>query len=695
MAVLIASDLSKDMAGNPLLRGVSFKLERRDRLTIAGRNGAGKTTLLRMLAGETSVDGGELSFEKGCKVALHDQRPPRDRELSLRDYILGGCGDLIAVEHDLARLAQEMADGHAAAFDAYSRAEARLEHAGGWTWRDRATAMVRGLGFTEEDLDRQLKTFSGGELTRASLARALAGDPDLLLLDEPTNHLDIESLEWLEKTLVSLDAAIVLVAHDRWFLEAVGTAVLELEAGRSRFFPGTWTQWRKEQAAREIALGRAIDKQQAEIVRLERFVERFRAKATKAKQAQSRVKRLDKIERIERDPRDREALKFDFKAPQRSGRVVFELTGGRIEVGAAGAPPRVLVEDAELWLERGEHVSLVGPNGAGKTTLIDTLAGLRPLTAGKLSTGHNVKLGHLSQHADELSRGVGGEGDRARTVIEACGMHTGLPPQKARALLGRFLFSGEEAEKPLEGLSGGERRRLSLAILVASGANVLILDEPTNHLDLESREALEDALLAFEGALLLVSHDRALLEAVGTRTVAVLDGTLRSYDGGWQEFLRVREEKRAAERGPRKAVKAVAPAAAKAPAKASAKAPALARPKPKPKAKPKRAEKAAPAGANCAGERLAAATAAALTAGANGNGGSSKATPLSKNARRRIRELEREIEQAEAALAQVEVELADPAAWATPQSTASSTARHAAAKRAVEEAFARWEVAVS
>ena len=412
--MLIASDLSKDMAGNPLLRGVSFKLERRERLTIAGRNGAGKTTLLRMLAGETSVDGGDLVFEKGCKVALHDQRPPRDRDLTLRDYILGGCADLIAVEQDLSRLAQAMADGDAAAFDAYSRAEARLEHAGGWTWRDRATSMVRGLGFDEDDLDRSLKTFSGGELTRASLARALAGDPDLLLLDEPTNHLDIESLEWLEKTLQSLDAAIVLVAHDRWFLEAVGTAVLELEAGRSRFFPGTWTAWRKELAAREIALGRAIDKQQAEIERLERFVERFRAKATKAKQAQSRVKRLDKIERIERDPRDREGLKFQFKAPERSGRVVFEMTGGRVEVGAD--PPRVLLDDAEIWLERGEHVSLVGPNGAGKTTLIDTLAGVRPLAAGKLSTGHNVKIGHLSQHADELGTGLGGDGSaRARS----------------------------------------------------------------------------------------------------------------------------------------------------------------------------------------------------------------------------------------------------------------------------------------
>ncbi|CAN5588906.1 ABC-F family ATP-binding cassette domain-containing protein [soil metagenome] len=662
MAVLIASDLSKDMVGNPLLRGVSFKVERRDRLTIAGRNGAGKTTLLRMLAGETSVDGGELSFEKGCKVTLHDQRPPRDRELTLRDYILSGCAELIAVEQELSRLAHKMADGDQKTYDAYARAEARLEHAGGWTWRERATSMVHGLGFVDADLDRQLKTFSGGELTRASLARALAGDPDLLLLDEPTNHLDIESLEWLEKTLVSLDAAIVLVAHDRWFLEAVGTAVLELEAGRSRFFPGTWSMWRKEQAARELALGRAIDKQQAEIARLERFVERFRAKATKARQAQSRVKQLDKIERIERDPRDRAGMKFDFKAPERSGRVVFELTGGRVEVGSH--PPRVLLDDAELWLERGEHVSLVGPNGAGKTTLIDTLAGVRPLAAGKLSTGHNVKLGHLSQHADELGRGPGA---RARTVLESCVVHTGLTPNKARALLGRFLFSGEEAEKPLDGISGGERRRLSLAILVASGANVLILDEPTNHLDIESREALEDALLAFEGTLLLVSHDRALLEAVGTRTVSVYDGALHSHLGGWQEYLRVREERRAAERAPKGRGKVVAPVAP-----------------PQAKAKP-----TAPV-PGCAGERLAAATAAALTG--NGNGG---AGGLSKNARRLIRDLEREIERAEEGLKAIETELAEPAAWSTPDRTAQSTERHAAAKRAVEEAFARWEAAAS
>ena len=627
MAVVIAAGLDKDMAGEPLLRGVSFKLERGDRMTLAGRNGAGKTTLLRMVAGQTGIDGGELVLEKGARVSLHDQRPPRERDLSLRDYVLGGCDELVAIEEELTRLEASMAQTpeDPKVFERYSRAQTRLEHAGGYGWRARALSAVRGLGFADHDLDRPLRTFSGGELTRGSLARALAGDPALLLLDEPTNHLDIGSLEWLEQHLLSLDAAVILVAHDRWFLEAVGTSVLEIEAGRSRFFPGSWHAWRKEQAAREIALGKAIEKQQAEIARMERFVERFRYKATKARQAQSRVKKLEKIERIERDPRDPRTLGFAFGKTERTGRVVLEVQGGRLAFG-----DRTLVEGADLWLERGEHVSLVGPNGAGKTTLIEAIAGRRELDGGKVRHGHNVQLGYLSQHAEELgSRG---------SVLEAAQRATGLTPNKARALLGRFLFSGEEAEKPMDGLSGGERRRLSLAVLVASGANVLILDEPTNHLDLDSREALEDALLGFEGALLLVSHDRALLDAVGTRTIALEDGALRSYDGGWAEYSRVREERKAA----------------------AAQAPEPKRPK---AAKQPRQ----PA--------------------ASGNG-------LSKNQKRQVERLEREIEQTEAALRAVEDELADPSAWASPGSSERSSARHAEAKRAVEEAYARWEAAL-
>ncbi len=631
MAVVIASDLGKDIAGEPLLRGISFKLERRDRMTLSGRNGAGKTTLLRMLAGEASVDFGELVLARDTKIALHDQRPPRERDLSLRAYVLSGARELVAIEQELAELETAMANGahDDATLGRYAEAQARLEHAGGYGWRDRALSALHGLGFRDsKDLERSLSTFSGGELTRASLGRALAGDPDLLLLDEPTNHLDIESLEWLETHLASLDAAIVLVAHDRWFLEAVGTSVLELEGGRAKFFKGHWHAWRREKAARELALGRAIERQEAEIERLERFVTRFRA-GTRARQAQSRAKKLAKMDRLQRGAADGAALEFSFKPPERSGRVVFEFENGEMTVG-----DRVLLDDVELWLERGEHVTLVGPNGAGKTTLIETLAGRReledprpgPIVTGKLRTGHNVKLGFLSQHAEELSAGS------ARTVLEATTHLTKLTPNQARGLLGRFLFSGEDAEKSLEVLSGGERRRLSLAILVQSGANVLILDEPTNHLDLESREALEQALDQFGGSLLLVSHDRALLDAVGKRTVAIEGGKLESYLGGWPEYVRAREERaRETAAKPDKQAKSA-----------------------KPRTK------------------------------------SASAAPPSDDAKEQ-RRLEREIEAAEASLKTLEEELSDPAAWSTPQRTAQATARHQQAKDAVDELYRRWE----
>src|SRR5919199_6773531 len=252
MAVVIASNLRKELAGNLLFEGVSFKVERRDRVALAGPNGAGKTTLLRMLTGETEVTGGELAFQKGTRVALHDQRPPIDRGLTLREYVLSGASDLIAAEEELRSLEHAMAGGahDDATLRRYAEAQARLEHAGGYGWRDRAAAVVRGLGFGDDDLDRSLTTFSGGELTRASLARALGGDPDLLLLDEPTNHLDVANLEWLERELTTMDVACVIVAHDRWFLEATTTAVLELEAGRATFFAGPWHAWRREKAER-------------------------------------------------------------------------------------------------------------------------------------------------------------------------------------------------------------------------------------------------------------------------------------------------------------------------------------------------------------------------------------------------------------------------------------------------------------
>ena len=420
----------------------------------------------------------------------------------------------------------------------YSEAQARLEHAGGWGWRDRAASVLRGLGFRDADLDRSLSTFSGGELTRASLARALAGDPDLLLLDEPTNHLDVESLEWLERELTTLDAAIVLVAHDRWFLESVrrpSSSSRAVAASTSRA-PGT--SGGVERAARAQAAAKAVARAGDDIERLERFVQRFRYKKSKARQAQAKLTQIGRLEQerkkaaneLENLTRRRRTLGFEFLKPARTGRVVLEADALELVAGE-----KELVHGGTLVLERSEHVALVGPNGSGKTTLLETLLGQRSPVAGTIRFGHGVQHAYFSQHDVEL--------DERGTVLECAMSMTGLARPQAQQLLGRFLFSGwGEHEKQVAVLSGGERRRLSLAVVVASGANLLVLDEPTNHLDLESREALEAALEAFPGSILLVSHDRALLDAVAERTVAIEGRALRSYDGGWADLVRARGE---------------------------------------------------------------------------------------------------------------------------------------------------------
>jgi ATP-binding cassette, subfamily F, member 3 len=558
VAVLIASNLRKELSGDPLFDGVSFKVDRRDRVALSGPNGAGKTTLLRALVGETSVQGGELAFQKGTRVALHDQRPPLERRLSLREYVLSGAADLLALEDELRRLEEAMAKGdHAAAtLRRYSEAQARLEHAGGYGWREHATAVLRGLGFADEHLDRPLETFSGGELTRASLARALSGDPDLLLLDEPTNHLDVESLEWLERELQSLDAGIMIVAHDRWFLEAVTNAVLELEAGRSTFFSGPWHAWRIEKAARLQGAAKTADRLGRDIERLERFVARFRHSTEKmARKAQVKLTQIDRLQKerakakgeIDLLSRKNRRLGFEFLKPARSGRTVLEANGVDVRIGE-----RQLIEGASFAIERGEHVALVGPNGSGKTTLLELILAHSETEDGPIRLGHGVIPAYFSQQEIEL--------DTRGSVLQCVQRATGLQRPDAQNLLGRFLFSGwAEHEKPAVALSGGERRRLALALVVASGANFLIVDEPTNHLDLESREALEAALEAFPGTVLLVSHDRALLDAVAERTLAIESGRLNSYDGGWAEYVRRRAELDAVKPEPEPAPKVTKP----------------------------------------------------------------------------------------------------------------------------------------
>ena len=564
MSVVTASNLRKDFGAAVLFEGVSFVVRRGDRVALAGPNGAGKTTLLRMIAGETAVDAGELVLAKSTRVALHDQRPPLERGLTLREYVVAGAADLVALEEELRRLEEAMAGGahDQATLSRYADAQARLEHAGGYGWRDRATAVVRGLGFADADLDRRLDTFSGGELTRASLARSLGGDPDLLLLDEPTNHLDVASLEWLERELSSLDAAVMLVAHDRWFLEAVTNATLELSAGRATYFAGPWHVWRREKAERAAHAQKTADRLAEDIARLDRFVQRFRYKKTKAKQAQAKLTQIGRLSKERSEATDEVALLtrrtkglgFDFLRPPRTGRTVVEAS--ELDVSAGD---KELLRGASFAVERGEHVALVGPNGSGKTTLLETLLGRREPGPG--SCGSATASFRRTSPSTRWSSTTGCPSwswprrPRGSTAPRrsACSAASSSPGWTVH-------------EQEVGSLSGGERRRLALALLVASGANFLVLDEPTNHLDLESREALEAALDAFPGSMLLVSHDRALIDAVAERTLAIEDGTLHAYDGGWADLVERRAERErlrrtdaGAETPPRRAPKPAAP----------------------------------------------------------------------------------------------------------------------------------------
>ena len=631
------TQISKSFGARTVLDGVTFRLDPGQRLAVVGRNGEGKTTLLRILAGQLTPDAGRVTNPAGTRVMLHDQRPPSDTGITLGEYVAQGMADAEAAERELADLEARMAAGEDGPeiMEAYTRAHAVLEAAGGYEWRTWLGRVTRGLGIPDERHGDPLSVFSGGELTRASLARALAGRPDVLLLDEPTNHLDVQSAEWLEQAVVEMNCALVVVSHDRWFLESVATGVLELEQGRSKLWPMGYSAFRVEKAKAlelQAAFAARVD---AEMERLQRFVERWRA-GTKAKQAASRQKQLDKMKRVEVH-RSGKALEFGFPTPVRTGRVVLEADGVRVAVGDT-----TLVADVSLTIERGQRVALVGPNGAGKTTLVETLLGNRPAAAGRVSLGHRVEPTYFSQHGLEL------RGDR--TVAESVLAETGLTRTQARTLLGVFLFPGEAADRRVADLSGGERRRLSLALLVATGGNLLILDEPTNHLDAEGREALEDALLAYEGTLVLISHDRALIDAVATRTLSIEDGRLVARDGGWTELIEAR-------------------AAATAPAAPARGGPAKGTPG---KRSAPRAKAKAPA--TKTQERTDAAR-------AGGKGSPSKA----------LRRLETQVARLEAQVADLEAWMVDPANLAEPSVMADLGARHRAVQDELSWTMHEWE----
>jgi ATP-binding cassette subfamily F protein 3 len=523
---LHVTGLRKSYGTHVIYDGVSFRLPPGERLALIGRNGAGKTTLLRTIMGEIDADAGDVGKPKGYRIALHDQRPPIAGAHTLGSYVGEGLADVHAAEDRLRELEGRMSEGDGSddVLRAYAHAQSELESVGGYAWRARFEEILRGLGFRVEDAERPLGSFSGGELTRASLARVLAAQPDLLLLDEPTNHLDLRALEWLEDQLTALTCSILLVSHDRWFLERVATGVLELELGRGKHYAMGYSSYRREKALALANQADAFERQQAEIARLQRFVDKFRA-GTRSRQAQSKAKAIQRMPRVEAPRRER-ALAFGFSKVERSGRVVLEAE--RLTLRAGDKP---LLADAAIVVERGQRIAVIGPNGAGKTTLVETLLGMREPVSGRIKLGHNVTTGYFSQHIAEMPEHL--------TVVDAMTRATNghLNSTQSRTILGNFLFSQEEVDRKVAVLSGGERRRLALAALVAGSANLLVLDEPTNHLDVEAREALEEALDAYEGTVLFVSHDRALIDAVATHTASIEDGRIKLRHGDYNDYL--------------------------------------------------------------------------------------------------------------------------------------------------------------
>jgi ATP-binding cassette subfamily F protein 3 len=523
MPSLIATSLAMAFGPRPLFEGLSLHVEPKDRIALVGPNGAGKTTLLRVLAGALEPTGGEVQVPSHLTVALHDQRPDRTSQ-TVFDAVSPAAA--VDAEQRLRTLEQEMASGDEAVLTEYQHVRDAFDRVGGDSWRSNVERVLRGLGFRDEQFDQTLDTLSGGELTRASLARALAAQPDVLLLDEPTNHLDVAAIEWLEGFLDELTGAVVLVSHDRWLIERVCTSVVEVAHGRCRRFVGSFVEYRAQQALEMIATQKEMERAQDEIGRLQQFVAKFQA-GTRSRQAQSRVKALDRLKKElpqYADLSKRRTMRFKLPTPERSGRETLDARELKLVVPRVDGGERVLLEHGNLVVERGEKVALMGPNGSGKSTLLSALASAcisditRPeaMRDGEIRVGYGVTARLISQHDSELQ---GHMSMVANMQLAA----PNLPRRDALSLLGLFGFTGEDGDRLVDRLSGGERRRLLLSMALTGSANLLLIDEPTNHLDLEGREALETALAHYEGTLVLISHDRALLEAVATRRVELRD----------------------------------------------------------------------------------------------------------------------------------------------------------------------------
>ena len=527
MKILIARDLVKYHGGDlKVLSGATLAIEAGEKIGLVGRNGAGKTTLLNLLSGNLEPDGGTVELVGGARVGMTAQNLYVGGERSVEKEMLWAFEGLMQREEELKSLEAKLSENPSPGLlERYGRLQDEFERDGGYEYRARVSSALTSLGFDPEDWKRPVGSFSGGEQSRITLARLLLSEPNLVLLDEPTNYLDLRAIEWLENFVKSATSAVLVVSHDRYFLDAIAGSILELDDGKLTRYPGNYAKYVAEKKARGEQLARKAKANAERREQLEKFIEKNRAKATKARQAKSKQKLLDRMEKIEGPRNGDKNMRLDQLTGEtsRAGRVVMEL-----EELSYGYEERSLLTDIDLVIERGERVALLGPNGTGKSTLMRLAARELDPKKGGVRLGHNVVLAYQDQQLARL--------DGNKTVLEEARHATGLDTREARDLLGTFLFSGDEVLKKVSSLSGGEKNRLSLAEIVVSGANLLLLDEPTNNLDIPAREALEDALLGYEGTLFFISHDRYFLRKLATRVVELGKGKLANYLGGYDYY---------------------------------------------------------------------------------------------------------------------------------------------------------------